>query len=118
MSDSTEHHVNYWKIWAILVGLLVVSVLGPMLEVQAITLITACGIAVVKAYLVAKNFMHLNLEKRFVPYMRATALLFVLLFFAGVAPDVMKDSGDGWVKDPALWNPPVSETVGHGSAQH
>ena len=44
--------------------LLVVSVAGPMLEIKIVTLITAFGIAVVKAYLVAKNFMHLNIEQR------------------------------------------------------
>ena len=118
MSDSAEHHVNYWKIWAILVGLLVVSVLGPMLEVQVLTLITAFGIALVKAYLVAKNFMHINVEPKYVTYMLVTSLLFMLLFFAGVAPDVMKDSGSGWEKDPRFWNPPVAETTGHGSALH
>ena len=36
-----------------------------------------------KAYLVAKNFMHINVEKRFVPYIVLTVLVFMLLFFAG-----------------------------------
>ena len=95
---SAEHHINYVKIWAILVVLLVVSVLGPMLEIRAVTLITAFGIAIVKAYLVAKNFMHINLTPRFVPYLVVTCLLFMLLFFAGVAPDVMKGEGSRWEK--------------------
>ena len=29
---------------------------------------------------------------------RDRRLVFMLLFFAGVAPDVMKDEGSGWVK--------------------
>ena len=96
---SEEHaHTSYVKIWAILVGLLAISVLGPMLGIQAVTLITAFGIALVKAYLVGKHFMHLNLEPRFVSYMVATVLVFMFLFFAGAAPDVMKDEGTGWVK--------------------
>ena len=45
-----------------------VSVAGPMLGVKWLTLITAFGIAIVKAYLVAKNFMHVNVEQRFVAY--------------------------------------------------
>ncbi len=94
-----EHHpVNYVRIWQILLVLLVISVLGPMLEIQIVTLITAFGIAVVKAYLVAKNFMHLNLQPRFVVYMLGTTLVFMLLFYAGTAGDVMKQSGDNWIK--------------------
>ena len=31
-------------------------------------------------------------------YLLVTMLIFVLLFFAGVAPDVMKWEGDNWVK--------------------
>jgi caa(3)-type oxidase subunit IV len=96
---SEEHgQSNYVKIWAILVALLLVSVLGPMLGIKAVTLITAFGIAVVKAYLVGKHFMHLGLEPRFVSYMVATVLVFMLLFFAGTAPDVMQHEGSGWAK--------------------
>ena len=93
-AHAAEHtHPNYVKIWAILVVLLVVSVAGPMIGIKIVTLITAFGIAIVKAYLVAKNFMHINVEKRFVPFLVVTALVFMLLFFAGTAPDVMKKEG-------------------------
>ncbi len=99
MSDEhAAHDVNYVKIWAILLVLLAVSVVGPMFEIQALTLTTAFGVACIKAYLVAKNFMHINMTQRFVPYMVATSVVFMLLFFSGVAPDVMKDEGSGWVK--------------------
>ena len=94
----SEHaHPNYVKIWGILVVLLVVSVLGPLAEIQWLTLLTAFGIAVVKAYLVIKNFMHLNVEPRFVWYIVGTALAFMGLFYAGVSPDVMAATGDNWV---------------------
>jgi len=98
MSEEHMHHPNYVKIWAVLVVLLVVSVMGPMLEIRVVTLITAFGIACVKAYLVAKNFMHITATQRFVPYLVATALVFMLLFFAGSSPDVMKPEGNNWVK--------------------
>jgi len=98
MSEAAHSHPNYVKIWAILVGLLVVSVLGPLLEIQVVTLITAFGIAVVKAFLVAKNFMHLNIEKRFVVYLLCTCLAFMALFFFGTAPDVMQGAGTNWEK--------------------
>ena len=39
-----------------------------------------------------------TLEKRFISYIVVTLLVFMFLFFAGVAPDVMKDEGANWVK--------------------
>ena len=85
MSDHAAHAshppVNYVRIWQILLALLVVSVLGPMIGIKIVTLITAFGIAVVKAYLVAKNFMHLNVQPRYVMYLLGTTLVFMLLLF-------------------------------------
>ncbi len=99
MSEEHDtHDINYVKIWAILLVLLAVSVIGPMFEIQALTLITAFGVACVKAYLVATKFMHINMTQRFIPYMVATGVVLMLLFFSGVAPDVMKSEGSGWVK--------------------
>ena len=98
MSDHAEHHINYVKIWAILLVLLAISIVGPMAEIRVVTLITAFGVACVKAYLVARNFMHVNLAPRYITYLVATGLVFMLLFFAGTAPDVMKDEGANWEK--------------------
>jgi caa(3)-type oxidase subunit IV len=100
MSEHAGHETNYVKIWGILLVLLAVSIAGPTLEIKAVTLITAFGIALVKAYLVAKNFMHLNIEPRFAVYLLCTVLVFMLLLFAGAAPDVMKHEGTNWVKPP------------------
>ncbi|MDH3652945.1 MAG: cytochrome C oxidase subunit IV family protein [Myxococcales bacterium] len=110
MAEHQEHaddhgQAFYVKIWAILLVLLILSILGPIVAPHAefgflkawmITLMTAFGIAVVKAYLVAANFMHLNIEKRYISYLLATMLMLMLLFFAGVAPDVMKHEGQNW----------------------
>ena len=97
MSEHAEHaHPNYVKIWAILLALLVVSIIGPEFGIQWLTLVTAFGIAVIKAYMVAKHFMHVNMERRYIPYLMVTCLVFMLLFFAGTAPDVMKAEGAGW----------------------
>jgi caa(3)-type oxidase subunit IV len=101
MSEHAEHaghEVNYVKVWAILLCLLVVSILGPFIGIKAVTLLTAFGIAIIKAYLVAKNFMHLNIEPRYAVYLLTTVLVFMLLLFAGSAPDVMKHAGTNWIK--------------------
>ena len=95
---SETHHTNYVKIWVILCVLLVISIFGPMLEIRIITLLTAFGIAIVKAYLVVKYFMHVNVQPGYVAMLLSTALAFMALMFAGVAPDVMKDEGRNWTK--------------------
>jgi caa(3)-type oxidase subunit IV len=100
-TEAHVHHPNYVKIWAILVVLLIVSVVGSMSHVRVVLLIAAFGVAVVKAYLVAKNFMHVTVEKRWVPYLLIMCLLFMAILFAGVAPDVMKQNGLHWTKNPA-----------------
>jgi len=94
-----HHHPNYVKIWAILTGLLLVSVTGPMLGIRVVTLIAAFGIALVKAYLVAKNFMHLDIEKPIVQYVLLVALGLMVLLYGALAPDVQKGTGQGWKKD-------------------
>ncbi len=98
MSEEHVHHPNYVKIWAILCVLLAISVIGPMFGIRVVTLITAFGIAIVKAYMVVKNFMHIGAARRYVTYLMVTCLLFMLLLFAGVAPDVMEKRGTQWVK--------------------
>ena len=84
-----------------------------MAEIRVLTLVTAFGIAIVKAYLVAVNFMHVNVAPRYISYLIATTLIFVLLFFAAAAPDVMKADGSNWVKPEETWNPPVVVEAHH-----
>jgi len=101
MSEQ-HHHPNYKKIYIALVILLAISVAGPHLGIFWLTLITAFGVALVKANLVVQNFMHLKWEKRIMKWMLATSLILMFLFFAGVAPDVMHHSGHQWVNQAAL----------------
>ncbi len=94
------HHVNYFGIYIALLVLFSISVAGPKVgEVTGlawITLVTAFGIAVVKARLVVNNFMHLKWEKRLMKWMLTTSLLLMLLLVAGVAPDVLNHEGNNW----------------------
>lgn len=127
MSEPTPHaegahHVNYVKIWAILLVLLVVSITGPFVGQATglfiITLITAFGIAFVKAYLVAKNFMHLNMERPVIHYALAAALAIMVLFFAAVSPDVMNHEGRRWVNTAAKAETERREAIGHFEPGH
>jgi caa(3)-type oxidase subunit IV len=97
--DHGEHihpQKYYTQTWAILCGLLIVSFLGPMLGHPLVTLLTAFGIAIVKAYLVCARFMHLNIEKRYAGMLLLTVLALIALFYSAVAPDVMKHEGQHW----------------------
>jgi caa(3)-type oxidase subunit IV len=96
------HHVNYFKIYATLVVLFLISVAGPELGIRWVTLITAFGIAVVKANLVISNFMHLKWEKRLMKWMLATSVILMLLMVAGVSPDVLNHEGRNWQNVAAL----------------
>ncbi|HSJ98809.1 MAG TPA: cytochrome C oxidase subunit IV family protein [Myxococcota bacterium] len=109
-----SHHPNYVRIYVVLLVLLGISIIGPEAGIRWVTLATAFGVAVWKAYLVAKNFMHLNFAPRYVGYLVATTLLFMLLFFAAVAPDVMKQDGTRWVK-PDGWQQTAG---GHAAEGH
>jgi heme/copper-type cytochrome/quinol oxidase subunit 4 len=61
-----------------------------------ITLLTAFGIAFVKAGMVGAYFMHLNTEAKYVWYLLFTMLLLMGLLFMGVVPDVMMHTGNNW----------------------
>lgn len=118
-ADVSQGHDDLWyvKIWAVLLGLLVVSVIGPMADIPLLTLITAFGIAGVKGYLVAKHFMHINLEPRYVGYVLVTCIALMVLFFGGTAPDVLRHDGHQWTNLAAqaeVQRALASE--GHGSA--
>ena len=97
---EAEHIKFYTKIYVTLLVLFLVSVAGPfvgsIVGSKALVLVTAFGIAVVKAYLVCAHFMHLNVEKRFIAYLLTTAVVFMFLFYAGVSPDVMEHHGRNW----------------------
>jgi caa(3)-type oxidase subunit IV len=114
--EHSEHsHTNYVKIWAILLVLLIISVLGPMIGIKAVTLVTAFGIAIVKALMVAAYFMHLNIEKRIAWYILFAAVAFLAVCFYGIAPDVMNKEGANWKKNPPahIDNPPVEGAAHH-----
>ena len=96
MSEA-HAHPNYIKIWYWLLFLLAVSVAGPMLEIPALTIITAFGIATVKAYLVAANFMHLKFEKKIIWFLLILSICLLGVFFFGTAPDLMMTEGDQWI---------------------
>ena len=103
---------HYVRIYALLLVLLAVSIAGPLVgerldtEISifgyriglgiTLTLITAFGIAVWKASLVVKHFMHLSIERPIAKIFLAASVLLLALFWGGVAPDVQLHDGRMW----------------------
>jgi caa(3)-type oxidase subunit IV len=91
------HPISYYvKIWGGLLVLLIISVIGPELGIPIVTLITAFGIAVVKAFIVMKYFMHLDTESKMVWYILAGSVVLMGQYFFGVSADVMMHEGTRW----------------------
>ncbi len=116
MNDDSEHsHPDYRKIYLTLLVLFVISVAGPWLApgVKIIVLLTAFGIAIVKALLVASNFMHLKTERKYIWHLFIISIVFLFVLFAGVAPDVMNKHGNNWVKysQPSKLQPQTSHAA-------
>jgi caa(3)-type oxidase subunit IV len=111
-----DHTQQYVRIWGILVVLLIISVAGPFLGIRWVTLITAFGIALVKAYMVAKHFMHISLERKWILYLVATMLTLMAVMVAGVSPDVMQHHGRNWENVAAkAW---VEKGLKEGGGEH
>ena len=103
---------HYVRVYLLLLGLLAVSIVGPLvgerIDTQVeifgrqiglgltLTLITAFGIAVWKASLVVKHFMHLSIERPIAKIFLAASVLLLALFWGGVAPDVQLHEGRMW----------------------
>jgi|SaaInlStandDraft_1057018.scaffolds.fasta_scaffold09730_6 caa(3)-type oxidase subunit IV len=119
---SEEHHTNYAKIFWTLMVLFVISVVGPELPwpedlKKTMILITAFGIAVVKAIIVAGWFMHLAHERKYIWYAFITSLAFLFLFVVAVAPDVTMTKGTNW-ESQIPWEAEAQPAEGKSEASH
>jgi caa(3)-type oxidase subunit IV len=112
-SGARHAHPNYHKVYYILLALLGVSIVGPMVGNLWILLITAFGVAIVKACMVGAYFMHLKFEKRYIVYLLLVCALCLFILYAGVAPDVRKSSGLNWHANAAAPAAPAPAHGGH-----
>ena len=112
-----DHGPKYYiKIYLLLLVLFVISVLGPELGHRGVTLVTAFGIAVVKAVIVAAYFMHLNVEKKYIHYIMYSMLLLMAVYYAGVRIDIQGGKGQNWVNKAAQSQ--IEEFKGLESEEH
>ena len=110
---TDEHgHTKYFRVYIVLLILLMISYFGPMLEIRAITLITAFGIAIIKTIMVCAFFMHLNVEKKYIWFLLMTVVLLLFVFFGGTAGDIMNPDGRNWRHH--AYMPAPGEYLNHG----
>jgi caa(3)-type oxidase subunit IV len=84
---SNSHSRHYLIIWIWLLALVVVAVAAASLlpKFQALVLIFA--VAIIKALLVARNYMHLKNEQAIIYAMVLVPLTFVIILLFGLFPD-------------------------------
>jgi caa(3)-type oxidase subunit IV len=85
MSTSQSRH--YLVVWYWLIALVIVSVAAASIlpKFQALVLIFAA--AVIKALLVARNYMHLKNEKAIIYAIALVPLAFIIILLFGLFPD-------------------------------
>lgn len=84
---NSVHERHYLIIWLWLVALVGISVAAASVlpKVQALALIFSS--AIVKAFLVARNYMHLKNERPIYYAIVLVPLAFVVIFLFGLFPD-------------------------------
>ncbi len=94
VSEEKHHHPNYVAIWAVLLALLLAGIVVGNVQSPALGAALVFGVAGVKAYIVAANYMHLKYEPLFVKLIVASALACIVLVLIGLIPDVVYVYGD------------------------
>jgi len=74
-------------IWYWLMALVVVSVGAGAVLPKAEALLLVFAVAIIKALLVARNYMHLKHEKALIYALALVPLAFIIIFLIGMVPD-------------------------------
>ena len=85
MIGAKERH--YLIIWLWLVVLVIVSVTAALVLPKVQALVLVFSIAIAKAVLVARNYMHLRNETPIIYALALVPLMFVVIFLFGLFPD-------------------------------
>ncbi|MGZ8424369.1 MAG: cytochrome C oxidase subunit IV family protein [Candidatus Binatia bacterium] len=80
------------KIWYWLMALVILSVSASFVLPKAEALLLIFTVAVIKALLVARNYMHLKHESAIIYAIALVPLAFVIIFLMGMFPDFVYHS--------------------------
>ena len=84
---SNAHRRHYLFIWVWLLALVVVSVVAAEVLPKLQAMILIFSVAIIKALLVARNYMHLKNERIIIYAMVFVPLAFVLILLFALFPD-------------------------------
>ena len=89
MTSEAHAEPNYWKVFWALLFLTLVEVGVFYLHIARFFFISALILlALMKAFLVAWNFMHLRFERWTLIFVTVVPLLLVMVLFFGLMPDI------------------------------
>ena len=81
---QTRHYLNVW-FWLMALVLVSVAAASLLPKLQAMVLIFT--VAIIKALMVARNYMHLKNEKALFYALALVPLAFIIIFLFGLFPD-------------------------------
>jgi caa(3)-type oxidase subunit IV len=85
VSDSHSRH--YLMIWIWLLALVVLSVAAAAILPKTQALVLIFAVAIVKALLVARNYMHLKNERAIIYALVLVPLAFIIILLFALFPD-------------------------------
>lgn len=88
-APAEAHSIPYIKLWYILVGALVVSLVLAAFEHHRLAAALIFAIAIVKAAIVAMYYMHLRFEPRYVVVVVLSGLVCLAVLFTGLLLDIV-----------------------------
>ena len=96
-SETAAPHMSvrqYFVLWLVLLALLAAGVLFAYVDIPVLANVLVFAVAIAKAILVLRNYMHLRWEPRFIALALLGALSCVLILFLLTFPDMVLR--DGW----------------------
>jgi len=90
LTDELHHGPSYGAIWAWLVGLLVAGLLLTYLPIgKAMAIFFIFVVAVIKATLVARHYMHLKTESFMIHVIAGVPVLLLIGLALALVPDII-----------------------------
>lgn len=86
---AEARHVNYVRVWLILIAALIFSLLLAFAHQRTIAAALIFAIAIVKALVVAGYYMHLKFEPRYIVVTAVAGLITLFILFAGLFFDIV-----------------------------
>lgn len=91
MTSKQADVTQYIIVYALLIGLLTLSISATIYGSGTISTLIISGVAVAKAYLVMSIYMHLSLEPRFITVILAGCFLAIAYMFFLLYADIVWD---------------------------